>query len=219
MKNRIITISREFGSGGRTIGRQTAEALHLPCYDQELIEKISEKSGFTREFVREKGEYTTYGSWFANALSDRTAGGVSTQDYLWTIQRNTILELAEQGPCVIVGRCAELSPCAGQRSPWHQNLCGPCYPGIQRPRCTHLTDPSKVLRIGNPAPYKNIREALSRLRKRLPKKLSLFSCFPNQPMEMVECLGSSFLGCLGMDSFRIPSSYFAETSSGSTSPT
>ena len=46
MKNRIITISREFGSGGRTIGKMTAETLGIPCYDQELIEKLSEDSGF-----------------------------------------------------------------------------------------------------------------------------------------------------------------------------
>ena len=107
MKHRIITISREFGSGGRTIGKQVAQQLQLPCYDQELVEKIAQESGFTHEFVREKGEYTAYGSWLANAFSDRTTQGVSTQDYLWTVQRKIILELAEQGPCVIVGRCAD----------------------------------------------------------------------------------------------------------------
>ena len=46
MKNRIITISREFGSGGRTVGKQAAQKLSIPCYDQELIEKIAEESGF-----------------------------------------------------------------------------------------------------------------------------------------------------------------------------
>ena len=58
MSNRIITISREFGSGGRTIGRKLAERLGIPCYDQELIGKIAEESGFTREFVEARGEYT-----------------------------------------------------------------------------------------------------------------------------------------------------------------
>lgn len=107
MKNRIITISREFGSGGRTVGKMAAERLNIPCYDQGLVEKIAEQSGFTKEFIREKGEYTAHGNWFFNAFSNRSAGGMSTQDYLWTIQRKTILELAEQGPCVIVGRCAD----------------------------------------------------------------------------------------------------------------
>ena len=55
MSGRIITISREFGSGGRTIGRKLAERLGIPCYDQELIGKIAEESGFTREFVEARG--------------------------------------------------------------------------------------------------------------------------------------------------------------------
>ena len=105
--NRVITISREFGSGGRTIGKQAAERLGIPCYDQELIEKIEEKSGLAKEFIAERGEYTLKGGWLANAFADRSLNGLSVQDYLWTIQRKTILELAEQGPCVIVGRCAD----------------------------------------------------------------------------------------------------------------
>ena len=105
--NRVITISREFGSGGRTIGKQTAERLGIPCYDQELIEKIEEKSGLAKEFIAERGEYTLRGGWLANAFADRSLNGLSVQDYLWTIQRKTILELAEEGPCVIVGRCAD----------------------------------------------------------------------------------------------------------------
>ena len=105
--NRVITISREFGSGGRTIGKQVAERLGIPCYDQELIEKIEEKSGLAKEFIEERGEHTLRGGWLANAFADRSLNGLSVQDYLWTIQRKTILELAEQGPCVIVGRCAD----------------------------------------------------------------------------------------------------------------
>lgn len=107
MKNRIITISREFGSGGRTIGKEVAAKLGIPCYDHELIEKIAEESGFTREYIAERGEYTSYGSWLASAFSDRDFNGYSNQDYLWTIQRNIILNLAEKESCVIVGRCAD----------------------------------------------------------------------------------------------------------------
>ena len=105
--NRVITISREFGSGGRTIGKLSAERLGIPCYDQELIEKIEEKSGLAKEFIEERGEYTLRGGWLANAFADRSLNGLSVQDYLWTVQRKTILELAEQGPCVIVGRCGD----------------------------------------------------------------------------------------------------------------
>lgn len=107
MKNRIVTISREFGSGGRTVGKLTAEALHIPCYDQELIEKIAQESGFTKEYVQEKSEDAAHGNWLANAFSDRSPQGVSMQDYLWSVQCRIILDLAQKGPCVIVGRCAD----------------------------------------------------------------------------------------------------------------
>ena len=107
MKNRIITISREFGSGGRTIGKMTAETLGIPCYDQELIEKLSEDSGFTEDYIREQDESSAHKGWFANAFSGRSLNGVSNQDYLWIIQRSIILELAARESCVIVGRCAD----------------------------------------------------------------------------------------------------------------
>ena len=106
MKTRVITISREFGSGGRTVGKQTAKLLGIPCYDQEVIEKVAQESGFAKEYIKERGEYTPYGGWFAQALTGRSARGTSPQDDLWVIQRKVILELA-QNPCVIVGRCAD----------------------------------------------------------------------------------------------------------------
>ena len=52
MANRVITISREFGSGGRTIGRKVAERLGISCYDAELIQKIADESGYSTEFIR-----------------------------------------------------------------------------------------------------------------------------------------------------------------------
>ena len=107
MSNRIITISREFGSGGRTIGRETAEKLGIPCYDAELIEKLKEATGLSKAYIAERGEYASHGSWLASAFSDRDRNGHSVQDDLWLVQRQIILELAENGPCVIVGRCAD----------------------------------------------------------------------------------------------------------------
>lgn len=107
MSNRIITISREFGSGGRTVGRQAAARLGIPCYDQELIEKLAAESGFAKDFIIEKGEDAPYSGWLANAFTDRGAGGISSQDYLWVIQRKIILGLAAKESCVIVGRCAD----------------------------------------------------------------------------------------------------------------
>lgn len=105
MGNRIITISREFGSGGRTIGRKVAEKLGIPCYDAELIQKIAEESGYAAEYIKEEGEYAA-GGWLAPFLSDRSMGPTN-QDKLWHIQQKVILDLAEKSPCVIVGRCAD----------------------------------------------------------------------------------------------------------------
>lgn len=105
MKNRIITISREFGSGGRTIGRKVAEKLGIPCYDAELIQKIAQESGFDADDIREAGEYTP-GGFLSSALSNRSFGPTN-EDYLWKIQYNVISDLAEKGSCVIVGRCAD----------------------------------------------------------------------------------------------------------------
>ena len=105
MKKRIITISREFGSGGRTVGKRTAEQLGIPCYDRELIQKIAGKSGFAEGYIKSLDE-TAPGGFLASAFSNRTFGQTN-EDYLWNMQRKVILELAEQGPCVIVGRCAD----------------------------------------------------------------------------------------------------------------
>ncbi len=107
MKNRIITISREFGSGGRTIGKEVAAKLGIACYDQELIEKIAEKSGFSSEYIKEQGEYAPTASWIGMAFAGRDSTGHSYQDELWNIQRDIIQELAQKESCVIVGRCAD----------------------------------------------------------------------------------------------------------------
>lgn len=105
MKNRIITISREFGSGGRTIGKKVAENLGIPCYDRELIHKIAQESGFAEEYIQDAGEYSP-GGFLASALSNRSFGPTN-EDYLWEIQWKIITELAEKESCVIVGRCAD----------------------------------------------------------------------------------------------------------------
>ncbi len=108
MGHRIITIGREFGSGGRTIGRMVAKKLGIHCYDQELIEKLAEESGLSPEYIKNEGEDASHSSWTAVAFSSVRAMGVpSNQDLIWSIQRKIILELAEKESCVIVGRCAD----------------------------------------------------------------------------------------------------------------
>jgi len=111
MKKNIITISRQFGSGGRTVGRMVAEKLGIPFYDKELVEQISLESGFAPQFVEEHGEHAPGKSRLSYAFAPQGVPGVmngmSTADFLWHIQCSTIIQLAEAGPCVIVGRNAD----------------------------------------------------------------------------------------------------------------
>ena len=111
MKKNIITVSREFGSGGRTIGKTVAERLGVPCYDKELVKQVALESGFDPKYVEERGESAPGKNRFSYAFLGRgvpgVMGGMSASDFLWTIQYRVIQDLAEKGPCVIVGRCAD----------------------------------------------------------------------------------------------------------------
>lgn len=111
MSATIITISREFGSGGRSIGKEVAERLGYAFYDKALVERIAKESGYAEEFVEKRGEDATSKSSFLFNLS-RSGGnsfdgmpGIS--DRLYVIQHNVIKKLAAEGPCVIVGRCSD----------------------------------------------------------------------------------------------------------------
>ncbi len=105
MKNKIITISREFGSGGRTVGKNVAEELGIPCYDSELLKKIAEESGFDEGYIKDTDEYAP-GGFLSSALFNRKFSP-NNADYLWKIQCKIIIDLAQKSPCVIVGRCAD----------------------------------------------------------------------------------------------------------------
>ena len=111
MEKKIITISREFGSGGRTIGRLVAQKLGIPFYDKELVDQVALESGFAPKFVEEHGEHSPGTSFLSYAFASQGVPGVmnglSTTDFLWSIQCNVILQIADQGPCVIVGRNAD----------------------------------------------------------------------------------------------------------------
>ena len=111
MEKKIITISREFGSGGRSVGRMVAENLGIPFYDKELVDQVALESGFAPTFVEEHGEHSPGKSLFSYAFAPQGVPGImngmSTADFLWNIQCSVILQLAEKGPCVIVGRNAD----------------------------------------------------------------------------------------------------------------
>ena len=111
MEKKIITISREFGSGGRTIGHMVAEKLGIPFYDKELVDHIALESGFASNYIEEHGEHAPGSTIFSYAFAHQSVPGIvnglSTADFLWNVQCNVILQLAEKGPCVIVGRNAD----------------------------------------------------------------------------------------------------------------
>ena len=108
---RIITISREFGSAGRTIGKQLAERLGYKYYDKELVRQVADETGFDPSYIEETGEHSAGRSSLSYVFSTPGVPGImkgmSASDFLWCIQHNVILKLADQEPCVIVGRCAD----------------------------------------------------------------------------------------------------------------
>ena len=109
MKKNIITISRQFGSGGRTVGRQLAERLNIPFYEREIVKQVAEETGFDTKFIEENGEFSPSKSIFSFAVSQGVPcmqNGLSVSDFIFCMQRQVILKLAEK-PCVIVGRGAD----------------------------------------------------------------------------------------------------------------
>ena len=107
MKKRIITISREFGSGGRFIGEETAKKLGIAYYDKNIINEIAEKSGLSPEYVQESAELSPKKGLFAYAFAGRDITGKSIEDIVYETQRKVILELADRESCVIIGRNAD----------------------------------------------------------------------------------------------------------------
>ena len=107
MAKRIITISREFGSGGRFIGEEVAKKPGIAYYDKNIIGQIAEKSGLSPEYIQENAELSPKKGLFAYAFSGRDITGKSVEDMVYEAQRNIILELAEKEPCVIIGRNAD----------------------------------------------------------------------------------------------------------------
>ena len=104
---KIITISREFGSGGRTIGKKVAAKLGIPCYDKNLIEKIAAETGYAKDFIEDESEYAPNSNSFAYMFIGRGSDGLANVDKIWIAQTKVIKELAEKEACVIVGRCAD----------------------------------------------------------------------------------------------------------------
>ena len=100
----VITISREYGSGGRAIGEKLAKELGIPFYNKELILMAAKESGLSEEYIKkaeqQKSTSFLYGLYMG-------AQQLPMNDQIFLIQSKIIREIAEKGPCVIVGRCAD----------------------------------------------------------------------------------------------------------------
>lgn len=110
MSIKIITISREYGSGGRAIGEKTAEILGWKFLDGKIIEEVAKESGLSEKFIKYSGEYASATSslLFNLAMGNSPEGGMmSLYNEIYNIQRKIINEAADEGNCVIVGRCAD----------------------------------------------------------------------------------------------------------------
>lgn len=110
MSKRVITISREFGSGGRVVGRRVAERLGVAYYDRDLLTKVAEKSGLDPAYIDAHGEDASSSNRFLFNLDSHSVfpgEAMPIPDQLYVMQHDIIRELADAEPCVIVGRCAD----------------------------------------------------------------------------------------------------------------
>ena len=106
MKKVLVTIGRQYGSGGHEIGERMAGILGIPFYDRELIELASKKSGIERGVLAIHDERTTQAAILKMKGGNKGTGGVSMGDFLFQAQSEIIREAAERGSCILIGRCA-----------------------------------------------------------------------------------------------------------------
>ncbi|MBE5843663.1 MAG: cytidylate kinase-like family protein [Butyrivibrio sp.] len=112
--NTIITIGRQFGSGGREIGMKVAEHFGIKFYDKELLTRAASESGFAKEMIQDHDERPTT-SFLYNLVMDTYSFGYNSSSFvdmpishkIFLAQFDTIKKIADEGPCVIVGRCAD----------------------------------------------------------------------------------------------------------------
>ncbi len=105
----VITISREYGSGGRAIGKLVAEKLGYKFYDAEIIDEVVVSSGFSRDIVEKYDEYATHKNSFLYAIAINAGGDslTSVANRVHIAQSEVIKRIAEEGRCVIIGRGAD----------------------------------------------------------------------------------------------------------------
>ena len=103
MSNRIITISRQYGSGGHEIAEELSRQLGIPYYDQDIIAEVAVKTGYDKEFVSEQGENVENSGWW-HSLTSRSRFESNPQDIIWNVTEKVIREMAAKESCIIIGR-------------------------------------------------------------------------------------------------------------------
>ena len=105
--NKVITISREYGAGGHTIGKRVAEELGIELYARDIVRETVKASGFEAEMVEREEEDVSKTSAFLQGLVSSSVHYHDPQEVIHDVQRVVILQFAKAGPCVILGRCAD----------------------------------------------------------------------------------------------------------------
>lgn len=109
---RIITINREYGSGGYIIGHRLAERLGYEFYDKKYIKRVAQETGFDEAYIQQHSESSPSRKGLRYIFSQQNdsrfmEGGLSPREYLWRKQSEIIRSLAEEMPCVFIGRSAD----------------------------------------------------------------------------------------------------------------
>jgi cytidylate kinase len=104
MRNHSVTIAREYGSGGRLIGKCLADELGISFYDRELIAIAARESGLDEDYVRSIAQRKTPGGLYGFFMA---GGELPIHEQVFIAQSNAIRDLAERGSCVFIGRCAD----------------------------------------------------------------------------------------------------------------
>lgn len=110
MINSIITISRQYGSGGRYVAKKLAEKLGIPYYDNEIITMAAKESGYSENMFEKAEQLSSHSLLYSVSMYGATTGmygSMPLSDKIFLIQSDIIKKCAEKGPCVIVGRCAD----------------------------------------------------------------------------------------------------------------
>lgn len=182
MDKKIITISRQCGSGGHTIGQEVAKRLGIPFYDKKIVKTVAERSGFSEEFVEEQGEYSSHSFLYTIYAGSINKDGTPLPDQIAAFQTELIKELAEKESCVIVGRGAD-------------------YVLRDRPDCLHVfiygNIEDRKKRIASEHGISE-KDAETLVLSRDKKRARHYKCYTDREWGIADnyniCLDSSFLG-------------------------